>query len=169
MVCALSCCVVSGCVFAISATATPKCPEPSRMYWIPCVRPCYARISKFRAVFRVFEFFGPVTRISIFVLVVCRAVLSFEFYQVQTLGTRCTNISGAKGSQPHFWSYPYTVLCVALICCVVRLCAFERFSQPTFETSRNRHVCTGNPLSSYGVHEFRCFDLGFEFSNFFNP
>ena len=160
---------MSGCVFTILATATPMRPEWPRMYEIPCIRLWRARISKFRAVFRVFDFFGPVTRISIFVLVVCRAVLSFEFYQVQTLGTRCTSTSGLKGSQPHFWSYAYAVLCVVLSCCVVSLCAFERFSQPTFETSRNRHACTGYRVSARGMRQFRCFDFGFEFSNFFNP
>ena len=154
---------MSGCVFTISATATPKCPEPSRMYWIPCVRPCYARISKFRAVFRVFEFFGPVTRIPIFVLVVCRTVLSFEFHQVQTLDTSCTSTSGPKGSQPHFWSYAYAVLCVALSCCVVRLNDFrnqhsKRRETVTYvlETLCPAMACTNFDVSTW-VSSFRIF------------
>ena len=92
-----------------------------------------------------------------------RAVLSFEFYQVQTLGTRCTSISGAKGSQPHFWSYAYAVLCVALSCCVVRLNDFrnqhsKRRETVTYvlETLCPAMACTNFDVST-SVSSFRFF------------
>ena len=54
----------------------------------------------------------------------------------------------------------YTVLCLVV------LCAFCRFSQPSLRSSRNRHVRDGYRVSARGVGEFRCFDFGFEFSIF---
>ena len=119
----------------ISTTVALIVAKPLRTQRKPSVQLWRVTIPKFPCKFRVFDFSNPTTNrheLATDALdIVCTAVawvsfrfptrVSFQFSSLAcrawdrhtTLGTRCTNISGLKGSQRRFWRRQ-----VPLVCCV---------------------------------------------------
>ena len=115
--------------FRIFRTRDRLVRKSSRTRRISCMRVWPACGFNFRCVFQLFNFHARG--------VVCCAFV--EFYQVETLDTRCTSTSGLTGSQPYF--RPYALRC-AVLCCVVLFRVRMRFYDFCNRQSKRRETVT---------------------------